>query len=81
VAKLELPHLPPQEVIIERYADRSGRDVRDVTWFVVLACYRLGIILEGSYARMLAGLTTAEVGERLGNNGRALLEQAYEITG
>ncbi|HEY2832069.1 MAG TPA: phosphotransferase family protein [Sporichthyaceae bacterium] len=81
VARLELPYLPEQEVIIERYAEQSGRDVTDVTWFVVLACYRLGIILEGSYARMLAGLTTAEVGERLGRNGRALLEQAHEITG
>lgn len=81
VARLELPDLPAQEVIIERYAAQAERDVTDVTWFIVLACYRLGIILEGSYARWLAGLTTAEVGERLGHNGRALLEQAFEITG
>jgi aminoglycoside phosphotransferase (APT) family kinase protein len=81
VARLELPALPAPEVIVERYAEQADRDVRDVTWFVVLACYRLGIILEGSYARMLAGLATAEVGERLGRNARTLLEQAYEITG
>jgi aminoglycoside phosphotransferase (APT) family kinase protein len=79
VAKVVLPGLPPQDVVVERYAEQSGRDVTDVTWFIVLACYRLGIILEGSYARMLAGQATAEVGDRLGRNARALLEQAYQI--
>jgi len=81
VAKVVMPGLPPQDVVVARYAEQSGRDVTDVTWFIVLACYRLGIILEGSYARMLAGQATAEVGDRLGRNARALLEQAYEITG
>jgi len=81
VAKVVMPGLPPQDVVIQRYAEQSGRDVTDVTWFIVLACYRLGIILEGSYARMLAGQATAEVGDRLGRNARALLEQGYELTG
>ena len=81
VARVEIPGLPEQEVLIERYAEQSGRDATDVEWFVVLACYRLGIILEGSYARMLAGQATAEVGERLGRIARELFSQAHEITG
>jgi aminoglycoside phosphotransferase (APT) family kinase protein len=81
VARVEIPGLPDQDVIVERYAQMSGRDVSDIDWFYVLACYRLGIILEGSYARYLAGQATEEVGERLGNIARALFEQAHEITG
>ncbi|MBA3742890.1 MAG: phosphotransferase family protein [Sporichthya sp.] len=81
VARVEIPGLPGQDVLIERYAQASGLDVSDVEWFIVLACYRLGIILEGSYARMLAGQATAEVGERLGRIARELFGQAHEITG
>lgn len=81
VARIEIPGLPGPDALIERYAQRSGRDVTDVEWFLVLACYRLGIILEGSYARMLAGQATPEVGERLGHIARELFIQAHEITG
>ncbi|WP_019875964.1 phosphotransferase family protein [Sporichthya polymorpha] len=81
VAKVEIPGLPEPDALVARYAESAGREVHDIEWFVVLACYRLGIILEGSWARMLAGQTTAEVGERLGAMGRALFEQAHEITG
>lgn len=81
VARIEIPGLPGPDVLIRRYAEQSGRDVSDVEWFLVLACYRLGIILEGSYARMLAGQATAEVGERLGRIAGLLFEQAHEITG
>jgi aminoglycoside phosphotransferase (APT) family kinase protein len=81
VARIEIPGLPGPDVLIERYAQSSGRDVTDVEWFLVLACYRLGIILEGSYARMLAGQATEEVGERLGRIAGELFHQAHEITG
>jgi aminoglycoside phosphotransferase (APT) family kinase protein len=81
VARVEIPGLPGPDVLIERYAQQSGRDVSDIEWYIVLACYRLGIILEGSYARMLAGQATQEVGERLGRIARELFGQAHEITG
>jgi aminoglycoside phosphotransferase (APT) family kinase protein len=81
VARIELPGLPAQDTVIERYTQQSGRDTSDIDWFIVLACYRLGIILEGSYARMHAGQATREVGERLGAAARALFGQAHEITG
>lgn len=80
VARVEIPGLPGQDELIERYAQQSGLDVTDVDWFIVLACYRLGIILEGSWARYLAGQATEEVGERLGRLARELFGQAHEIT-
>ncbi len=81
VARVEIPGLPEPDVLVERYAEQSRLDVSDVEWFRALACYRLGIILEGSWARHLAGQATAEVGERLGRIARELFHQAHEITG
>ena len=43
--------------IIDRYAERSGRRPGDLTWYVVLALWKVAILLEGSYARHLAGVT------------------------
>lgn len=56
---------PPAEDLVRRYAEGSDRDVSAVTWYEVLACYRLGIILEGTHARACAGKAPREVGDLL----------------
>ena len=48
---------PPRDELIDRYEERAGRKVRDLAWYMVLAIWKLAILLEGSYARHLAGLT------------------------
>lgn len=47
------------------YAQCSGRDLRDLDWYVVLACYKLGILLEGTHARACAGKASKNVGDSL----------------
>jgi aminoglycoside phosphotransferase (APT) family kinase protein len=51
--------------LIARYGDISGRDMRDMPWFFVLACYKLGILLEGTHARACAGQAPKEMGDIL----------------
>jgi len=51
------PGLPTRAELIERYRDRSGRAVEDLSFYLVLAVWKLAILLEGSYARHLAGVT------------------------
>jgi aminoglycoside phosphotransferase (APT) family kinase protein len=70
------PAMPSPREAVELYARASGRDVTDIKWYSVLACYRLGIILEGSNARACAGHTTREIGDILGNRAKELFEQA-----
>ncbi len=53
------------EVLIERYAAITDRDMTWWPWFRVLAPYRLGIILEGTNARADAGLAPREIGDAL----------------
>jgi aminoglycoside phosphotransferase (APT) family kinase protein len=39
----------------ERYAERSGRDLSEIDFFVALGYWKLAIILEGVYARYASG--------------------------
>jgi len=71
--------LPSREEVIARYAAGSTRPVDDVDWYQVLACYRLGIILEGTHARAAAGLAPAAVGDLLHAHTVSLFEQAHRL--
>ncbi|WP_026910991.1 phosphotransferase family protein [Patulibacter minatonensis] len=49
------PGFPSRQDIVDRYAERSGRDVGDVRWHQTLAGWKACVFLEGSYKRHLAG--------------------------
>lgn len=74
-----LTELPSRGELISRYIAHTGRNEADVTWFRILACFRLAIIIEGSHARAIAGLVSAETGERLHNAASYLMEQAVSL--
>src|SRR5262249_1050831 len=43
--------LPTARELAERYARRSARPLAGLNWYVVLHCFKSGILLEGSLAR------------------------------
>lgn len=49
------PGFPTQGELKARYAERSGRDLSQLDFFVALGYWKLAIILEGVYARYVAG--------------------------
>jgi aminoglycoside phosphotransferase (APT) family kinase protein len=67
---------PSREAMIERYAQRTGRDLSGFKWFEILADYKLGILFEGTYARAQAGKAPRATGERLHAAAVALLTRA-----
>jgi aminoglycoside phosphotransferase (APT) family kinase protein len=67
---------PTAETLTLRYSERSDRDLSSLSWYVVLACYKLGIILEGTYARALNGQAPMDVGEQLHANTLGLFARA-----
>lgn len=67
---------PKPEELVLHYRERSTRDLSAMNWYAVLACYKLGLILEGTYARACAGLAPRETGERLHAKTIWLLERA-----
>lgn len=46
---------PTRAELIGRYAERSGRDLSELDFYVALGYWKLAIILEGVYARYVAG--------------------------
>lgn len=45
----------PYSALLERYANRTGRDLSDIDYYVAFGCWRLAVISEGVYARYLHG--------------------------
>jgi aminoglycoside phosphotransferase (APT) family kinase protein len=52
-----LPGFQCRADLLTRYAERSSRAVRDLSFYTVLAVWKMAVLLEGSYARHLAGVT------------------------
>ena len=71
--------LPTPRELAERYARRSVRPLDALNWYVVLACFKLGIVLEGTFARAFAGQADERVGERLHATTLALFERANTL--
>lgn len=62
--------------LVARYAAKSTRDMSAMPWYAVLACFKLGIVLEGTYARSCAGKAPRAVGEQFRGITRGLFDRA-----
>ena len=71
--------LPTADELAERYAASSGRSLEHLPWYVVLACFKLAIILEGTHARAKSGQAPVEIGDRLHATAIALFDRAHSI--
>lgn len=71
--------LPAPDDLVTRYGELSSRDVSAMPWYIVLACFKLGIVLEGTYARACAGQARAAVGERLHGLTLRLFDRATAL--
>ncbi|MFF6878976.1 hypothetical protein ACFY9S_27205 [Streptomyces sp. NPDC012474] len=57
--------MPGRAELVAHYAESTGRDVSAFRWYQVLACFRLAALLEGGYARALAGKMNRKLGDWL----------------
>ncbi len=69
----------PVSEIVTAYSAVSGRALDALDWYVVLACFKLGIILESSNARACAGLTDRAIGDRLHAMALALFARGRRL--
>lgn len=67
---------PSADELVAHYANQTTRDLSQIHWYGVLACYKLGIILEGTYARACAGKAPKATGDQLHASTIGLLERA-----
>lgn len=67
-----------RDELIARYGALTGRNLSSLRWFEILSCYKLAIILEGTYARAQSGLAPMATGQRLHDSAIGLLRRALD---
>lgn len=70
---------PTVAELVEHYRQQTSRDMSNIEWYGVLACFKTGIILEGTNARAEAGLAPKNIGEMLHEASLELFERAWSI--
>ncbi|QHD67467.1 phosphotransferase [Sphingobium yanoikuyae] len=70
---------PTAAELVARYGAGSARDLSAVDWYHVLACYKLGILLEGTHARACAGKAPRDTGDRLHSRAIHLFDRAQAL--
>jgi aminoglycoside phosphotransferase (APT) family kinase protein len=70
--------LPTPDELVARYAERSTRDLSSIGWYEVMACFKLGIVLEGTHARAFAGKAPKSIGDMLHASTLGLFARAVQ---
>jgi len=71
--------LPTADELADRYALGSDRSLDHLPWYTVLACFKLAIILEGTFARARSGQAPAAIGDSLHTTAVALFHRAHSM--
>jgi aminoglycoside phosphotransferase (APT) family kinase protein len=77
--RFDVARLPDRAELVARYAQRSGRDTTALDWYDVFARWKLAVVLEGSYAKFLRGLSDKPVHEFFGAQVDLLLQSATDL--
>ena len=78
-ALTEAGGLAGTDELLARYAADTSRDLTHIDWYTVLACFKLGIVIEGTLARASAGQAEQEVGDQLHAAAVWLFERAQAL--
>lgn len=70
---------PSLSELIDHYGNHSSRNLDAISWYGVLACFKLGAILEGTHARASEGKAPQEIGDQLHATTIALFEKAHKL--
>ena len=68
-----------RDEFMERYAEKSGRDLSEMHWYVTFGYFKLAGILQQIYARWKSGQTKDERFATFGNRVQALMQHANSL--
>ena len=74
-----LPVFLKRDDAIRRYAEKSGRDLANIDFYIVLAYFKLAVIVEGIYARFLEGGTVGAGFEATGAQAQNLARAGLAV--
>ncbi len=76
-----LPGSPGRRELAEHYAERSGRSVEHLDWYLTIGFWKLAAVVEGAYTQHVKGLLDTEYAQKLERDVPALLEEAAGFAG
>jgi len=76
---VDLTGMPSRADLLEYYARESGRDVADIDYYVILARFKLAVVLEAGYARVVQGQADNPKMIAFGDVVLSLAERAAEL--
>ena len=65
--------------LLDAYLAADGRETSRLDWYLTMACFKLGIVIEGTWSRYLAGQASWEAGERLHSSAENLIELGTRV--
>src|ERR687894_2066096 len=74
------PGFMTRREFIDRYAQKSGRDLSNIHWYVVFGYFKLAVILQQIYARWYSGQTKDERFADFDERVRNVILHAYELS-
>lgn len=75
----ELGGLAQRAELLDSYLAAGGQPTDHLDWYLALACVKLGVVIEGTWARYLAGRASKEAGERLHASAVSLMEMGTAV--
>jgi len=71
---------PDRRGLVELYAERSGRPVEHLDWYIVLAVWKSVVFMEGNYRRAVSGATDDPYLKTFGEGVIELARHALQVT-
>jgi aminoglycoside phosphotransferase (APT) family kinase protein len=72
--------LASRQELLDAYLSAGGRKTSQLDWYLAMACFKLGIVIEGTWSRYLAGQASWEAGERLHSSAQNLIDLGTRVT-
>jgi aminoglycoside phosphotransferase (APT) family kinase protein len=66
--------LASRRELLDAYLAAGGRETSSVDWYLAMACFKLGVVIEGTWSRYLVGQASRDAGERLHANAQNLID-------
>lgn len=66
--------LASRRELLEVYWGAGGRQTSHLDWYMAMACFKLGVVIEGTWSRYLIGQASRDAGEALHANAQNLID-------
>jgi len=73
--------MPSRTEMLDYYTNESGRPVDDIDYYVILARFKIAIVLEGGYARLVKGDADNPKMQAFGDIVLSMMRDAAELAG